>query len=170
MQASRDGRYLLAIGPPAPRIWVIPLSGDRKPFPYMSSEFMQTSPRLSPDGRWLAYVSNETGHAEIHVVSFPQPGGKWQISTGVGVDPVWSHDGHELYYYSRDKIMAVDIRPGPPFQYGVPKPLFASPIAAINSDFVVSKDGRFLLPVPVEQGVTASMSVVLNWAEMLGKK
>ena len=150
---------------------MIPLPGDRKPFPYMASEFTQTHPRLSPDGHWLAYVSNETGTAEVHVVSFPQPGGKWRISTGGGVDPVWSHDGHELYYYSRDnKIMAVDIRPGPLFQYGVPKPLFAAQIAAINSSFAVSKDGRFLLPIPVEQGVTASMSVVLNWPEMLEKK
>jgi serine/threonine protein kinase len=170
-EASRDGRYLLAIETPNPRIWVIPLAGDRKPFPYKSSEFTQTHPRLSPDGHWLAYVSNETGTAEIHVVSFPQQGGKWRISTGGGVDPVWSHDGHELYYYSRDnKIMAVDIRPGPLFQYGVPKPLFAAQIAAINSSFAVSKDGRFLLPVPVEQGATASMSVVLNWTEMLDKK
>ena len=170
-EASGDGRYLLAIETPNPRIWVIPLPGDRKPFRYMASEFTQTHPRLSPDGHWLAYVSNETGTAEIHVVSFPQPGGKWRVSTGGGVDPVWSHDGHELYYYSRDnKIMAVDIRPGPLFQYGVPKPLFAAQIAAINSSFAVSKDGRFLLPIPVEQGVTASMSVVLNWPEMLEKK
>jgi eukaryotic-like serine/threonine-protein kinase len=168
--ASRDGRYLLSVGSPA-RIWVIPLMGDRKPFPYMASEFTQTYPRLSPDGRWLAYVSNEAGPAEIYVASFPQPGGKWRISTGGGFFPIWSHDGHELYYYGLDnQIMAVDIKPGAAFQYGVPTRLFAAQIGGINTDFVVSKDGRFLLPVPVEQGVTASMSVVLNWTEMLSKK
>ena len=170
MDASRDGRYLLTVGSP-PRIWVNPLSGDHKPFPYMPSEFTETWPHLSPDGRWLSYVSNEAGHAEIYVVSFPQPGGKWRISTGGGVYPVWSRDGHELYYYSTDsKIMAVDIRPGPTFQYGVPKPLFAAQIAGFNNTFGVSKDGRFLLPVPVGEEGPASMTVVLNWPEMLQSK
>src|SRR6202021_349411 len=118
-----------------------------------------------------AYVSNETGTAEIHVVSFPQPGGKWRGPPGGGADTGWTQERHRLYYYSRDnKIMAVDIRPGPLFQYGVPKPLFAAQIAAINSSFAVSKDGRFLLPIPVEQGVNASISVVLSWPEMLEKK
>jgi len=168
MDASRDGRYLFsaAVG----KMWVLPLSGDRKPFPYMPSESTETRPRLSPDGRWLAYTSNETGRPEIYVVTFPQPGGKWPISAGGGSDPLWSQDGRELYYYSGGSIMAVDIKPGAQFQYGVPKPLFAARMAAINFDFAVTRDGRFLLPVQLDQGIAVSMSVVWNWTEMLPKK
>jgi eukaryotic-like serine/threonine-protein kinase len=176
--ASRDGRYLIASTPiPGSSelrggdIWVLPLFGDRKPFPYVATEFLEGYARLSPDGHWLAYESNESNRFEVYVVSFPEPGGKWQISTGGGGRPVWRRDGRELYYYSLDgKIMAVDIKPGAQFQFGAPKPLFAVNLATNNLSFDVSKDGRFLLPVVVEQQGSAVMNVVLNWPEMLKKK
>lgn len=167
--ASSDGRYLFTST--GADIWVLPLSGDRKSFPYVSSEFREGRPTLSPDGRWLAYNSNETGRVEVYVSSFPQQGQKWRISTGGGAAPVWSRDGHELYYYSGDhKIMAVDIKSGPPFQYDVPKPLFEVEMPAVNTRFDVGKDGRFLVPVQAEPGGVAPMNVVLNWTEMLQRK
>jgi serine/threonine protein kinase/Tol biopolymer transport system component len=166
--ASRDGRYLFTVTVSNPHIWVVPLIGDRKPFPYPQTEFQESHPRISPDGRWLAYRSDESKRNEIYVVSFPQAGGKWQISTDGGRSPVWSRDGRELYYYSLDnKIMAVEIRPGVQFQFGAPKALLGVRIAGLGTGFEVSKEGRFLLPVPVEQQDTRPMTVVLNWPQML---
>ncbi len=180
MDASRDGRYLFMTTTgnarkTAPDIWVLPLFGDRKPFPYLETEFQEDSPRLSPDGRWLAYRSNESKRSEIYVVSFPQLGGKWPISTNGGVEPVWSRDGRELYYYSLDnKIMAVDIKPSvpgsPQLQFSVPRALFEVRIRTTDSpNLDVSQDGRFLLPVLVQQEVSAPMTVVLNWPQLLKK-
>jgi Tol biopolymer transport system component len=180
MDASRDGRYLFTATEANNRkngtdIWVLPLFGDRKPFPYVQTEFQENQPRLSPDGRWLAYRSNESKRNEIYVVSFPQPAVKWQISTNGGQEPVWSRDGRELYYYGLDnKIMAVEIKPSvpgsPQLEFGVPRPLFDVRIwtnGDTGTGFDVTKDGRFLLPMLVEQQASAPMTVVLNWPEML---
>ena len=187
--ASRDGRYLLTeTGGSNPKtgndVWVLPLFGDRKPFPYVQTEFREARPRLSPDGRWLAYESDESKRLEIYVISFPQPGGKWQISIDGGAQPAWSRDGRELYYYSlTGKIMAVDIQSSTTpngiaptrgsrtqFQFGVPKALFDVRMSTSNTSMDVSKDGRFLLPALVEQDVSIPMTVVLNWPAMLKKK
>jgi Tol biopolymer transport system component len=176
--ASRDGRYLLTVSRSNPKtgsdIWVLPLFGDRKPFPYVQTEFNEVDPKLSADGRWLAYASDESKRSEIYVVSFPKLGGKWHVSTNGGQYPVWSRDGRELYYYGLDgKMMAVGIKPGAEFQFGVAKPLFEirTPRTSSGFDvFDVSKDGRFLLAALVEQKASTPMTVVLNWPEMLKKK
>jgi serine/threonine protein kinase len=166
-EASRDGRYLFTVTKTNSRIWVLPMLGGGKPFAYPQTEFQTSQPKLSPNGRWLAYRSDESKRDEIHVVSFPQPGGKWQISTDGGRSPVWRRDGRELYYYSLDnKIMAVEIRPGAQFQFGAPKALFGvRPRSLIG--FEASKDRRFLVPSLVEQQATRPMTVVLNWPQML---
>ena len=173
MDASRDGRYLITTNP-GPNleedrgIWVLPLSGDRKPFSYLDAGFHEQFPKLSPDGRWLAYQSNESNRDEVYVLSFPQKGGKWLISTGGGIRPVWSRDGRELYYYSADgKIMALPITPGAQFRFGVPKPLFDVRLATATVGFDVSRDGRFLLPVLMPHQDSALMNVVLNWPRTL---
>jgi eukaryotic-like serine/threonine-protein kinase len=172
MDASRDGRFLFTVTRENNDIWVLPLFGDRKPFPYVQTEFEETQPRLSPNGRWLAYRSNESKRNEIYVVSFPQPGAKWQISTDGGQAPVWSRDGRELYYYGTDgKIMAVDIKPGAPIQFGVPKALFDARLRTNSSNvsIEVSEDGRFLLPALIEPETSTPMTVVLNWPALLPK-
>lgn len=103
-------------------------------------------------------------------MSFPEKNGKWQISTDSGTMPVWSHDGRELFYYGADnKIMAVEIKPGPQFQAGVPRALFEARLSRRNNSFEVSKDGRFLLPLLTEQNSSAPMTVVINWPELLKK-
>jgi serine/threonine protein kinase/Tol biopolymer transport system component len=168
MDASRDGRFLFTVTTKANDVWVLPLFGDRQPIPYVKTEFQETRPRLSPDGRWLAYQSNESKRSEIYVVSFPQPTEKWQISTDGGQAPLWSRDGRELYYYSGNgKIMAVDIKPGTPFQFGVPKALFEVRLQGNDVRIDVNKEGRFLLPALVEQQASAPMTVVLNWPALL---
>ena len=163
---SRDGRYLIdeMTGPKTRNdIWVIPLFGDRQPFPYLNTEFNETNAKLSPNGQWLAYVSDESRRREVYVQTFPEHGGKWQISTNGGNFPVWSRDGRELYFLSADnKMMAVEVKgSGAGFQAGVPKPLFTVPA---QEQYDVSKDGRFLIHVPVNQNATGvPITVVKNW-------
>jgi Tol biopolymer transport system component len=154
-------------------IAVHPLSGDSKPFPYVATtKFNETLPRISPDGHLLAYQSDESGQTQVYVVSFPQPDKKWPISNGGGRAPVWGRDErNELYYYGPDnKIMVVEFTPGKHVAFGTPKPLFPVRFSANNARFEVSKDGRFLVRALLEEPASASMTVVLNWPEMLKKK
>jgi Tol biopolymer transport system component len=108
---SRDGKYLIEeVVDPKTRndIWVFPQDGEKKPFAYLNSEFLEVNARLSPNAQWLAYSSNESKQNEVYVQTFPEHGGKWQVSTGGGNYPVWSRDGREMYFISADrKLMAV---------------------------------------------------------------
>jgi Tol biopolymer transport system component len=172
---SRDGRYIIELTTD-PRtkgdVWVLPLFGDRKPFPYLQTEYDEFLARLSPNGHWLAYQSDETNRYEIYVQGFPNHAGKWQISTNGGSTPVWSWDGKELFYIAADqKLMAVEVKGGAEFEAGVPKPLFQPRIGPNPTGFPwfdVSKDGLFLIPSPVEQASTL-MNVVVNWTAGLRK-
>jgi eukaryotic-like serine/threonine-protein kinase len=156
-------------------IWVLRLS-DRKAQPFLRTRFNETAPRFSPDGRWLAYISDESGRYEIYVQPYPGPGGKWQISTEGGTEPVWNPNGRELFYRSGDKMMAVDIAAQPGFTAGTPRMLFEggyqlAPVPVANYD--VSPDGqRFLMLKPSEQAESAptQINVVLNWFEELKQK
>jgi len=172
---SRDGRYIIGEEGGTTRntaIWVHPLFGDKKPFAYGHPGFRETEAKLSPDGKWLAYSSDESKRNEIYVESFPTPEGKFQISTDGGRIPVWSRDGRELYFISADnKMMAVKINTaGGKFQASVPQPLFDVRIAAgLSPNFDVSKDGRFLIPTAVGEASNVPMTVVLNWQTGLKK-
>ena len=169
---SKDGRYIIWATTNGANfgnnVWVLPLFGDRKPFPYLRTNSNERQPKLSPNGQWLAYVSDESKRSEIYVQTFPTPGGKWQISTNGGSIPVWSRDGKELFYISADgKMMAVEVNTGPKFEAGTAKPLFDTHLA--GSGYDVSKDGRFLIPTQVEQSATAPITVVVNWNAALKK-
>jgi Tol biopolymer transport system component/predicted Ser/Thr protein kinase len=171
---SRDGRYLIEslanIGKTKGDIWVLPLFGDRKPFPYLQTEFNEIYARLSPNGQWLAYTSNESRRNEIYIQTFPTPGGKWQVSTNGGERSIWSRDGKELYFLGADgKMMAVEIKAGTRFEAGLPKALFDVRFPGGNAWYDVGPDGRFLIPIPIEQTANAPMTVVINWAAGLKK-
>jgi Tol biopolymer transport system component len=164
---SRDGRFVIfhTLDPTTGvQIWVLPLSGDRKPYPFLQSPSNGAGGKLSPDGRWLAYQSNETGRLEIYVQAFPGKESKWPVSVKGGTGPIWSRDGKELFYIEADnKLMAVDVKSGARFEHGVPKPLFEARMVP-QSGFDVSPDGkRFLLVVPLEQAANPPMTVVVNW-------
>ena len=171
---SRDARFIIEtiFGDPKTGngIWVLPLFGDRKPFPYLQTDFNERRAKLSPDGQWLAYASDESKRNEIYVQTFPTLGGKWHVSTNGGELPVWSRDGKDLFYIGADrKMMAVAVKGGSKFEAGVPKPLFDTRLGGTLPWFDVSKHGRFLIPTLKEQTGPVSLNVVVNWTAGLKK-
>jgi hypothetical protein len=135
-------------------VWLVPVAGDKKPVPLLQATYAEVYPQVSPDGRWMAYQSSETGRAEIYVKPFPQGEVKWQVSTDGGQYPRWRRDnGRELFYYFNNAVIAVDIRAvGSSIDPGVPRTLFGvgSPSAALAHApyhrFAVTADGqRFLV-------------------------
>jgi eukaryotic-like serine/threonine-protein kinase len=185
---SPDGRFLLyesGTTESASRVWVLPLKegpGDRKPIALVTDNFAESSGRFSPDGRWVAYQSNESGRNEIYVQPFDissaagappavgTPTGKWQVSKGGGISPLWRGDGKELFYLSPDGMaMAVEVSGSGGFQAGVPKALFKVPSGVVYWD--VTSDGkRFLMPAPSAAASDATpFTVVLNWQAELKK-
>jgi Tol biopolymer transport system component len=170
---SRDGRYIFEERLDDPKtqsdVWVLPTFGDKKPFAYLNGEFNERLARLSPNGQWLAYQSDESKRNEIVVETFPKRGGKWSVSNGGGTRPVWSRDGKELFFVSADhKMMAVEVRGGANFERGTPRALFDVRLDD-GAFFDVGKDGKFLIPTLVEQPAVVPMTVVINWAAGLKK-
>ena len=152
-------------------IMVLRLAGHQVQ-PFLRTPAAESAARFSPDGRWLAYTSLESGRAEIYVQPFPGPGGKWQISTDGGTEPVWNPNGRELFYRHRNQMVAVDIVTQPGFSAGKPKLLFEGPylLSAGNLPaYDVSRDGqRFLMVEESQQEQPPTqINVVLNWFEEL---
>jgi serine/threonine protein kinase len=150
-------------------VWVLPLFGDQKPFPFLQTEANEIRARFSPDGRWIAYISDESGINQVYVQSFPTSGGKWQVSTNGGSTPAWRRDGKELFYVSTDKkVMAVDVKgEGPTFEVGAPKALFDLRVPSFNNaqaQFAVTADGKkFLIANTVGENSSLPITVVMNW-------
>ena len=173
---SPDGRLVVydtggGVGAEAANdLWVAPLDGDRKPIPFLVRPFIDTQARVSPDGRFIAYTSDESGAQEVYVMDFPKPTGKWKVSTDGGAEPQWRRDGRELFYVGGRprKLMAVDVRTvGATFQAGVPRALFEAnldPRTTVRNRYIPSPDGqRFLMIAPAEQAGPTPLTVVLNW-------
>jgi Tol biopolymer transport system component len=173
--ASPDGMVLLynRVTPTSADVRLAPLRGDRHPQPYLQAAFSQGAAQLSPDGRWVAYVSNEFGRYEIYVRSFSNAQMKWQISDGGGVEPVWARNGQELFYRAGDRSLAVDITTHPAFLPGKPEVLFTGQFsrgstAVGAAGYDVSLDGRrFLMVKPVGQAEATQINVFQNWFEEL---
>jgi len=147
---------------------------DHKPQPFLHTPFNETAPTFSPDSRWLAYASDETGRYEIYVQPYPGPGGKWQISTEGGTEPVWAHNG-EIFYRQGNKMMAAGTTTQPTFSADNPKMLFEGqyvPSLQTMPNYEVSRDGqRFLMVKASEQTEAATqINVVLNWFEELKRR
>ena len=168
---SADGKYIL-YQEQSPKtgydLWVLPLSGEQKPSPFLQTNSVEVQGRFSPNGKWVAYTSNESGTYQVYVRSFPS-GGQWQISDNGGGDPKWRRDGKELFYISSDrKLMAVEVKgEGSTFESSVPKTLFEMRIRGLpgpRNYYDVSHDGqRFLVASTPEEAATQPMTVVLNW-------
>jgi dipeptidyl aminopeptidase/acylaminoacyl peptidase len=169
---SLDGK-LIAFAQPGgdkgPNIWLVPTEGEHEPYPYRQSRFSEVWARFSPDSKWMAYETDESGERQIYVESIPAGKGRRQISTDGGQWPQWRRDGRELFYRQGNKLMAVPIRLTPTaVEAGKPRVLFES-----NDDtrFQVTRDGqRFLLSFPVE-GTAAftPITVDTDWQAGLAK-
>ena len=176
---SPDGTLVFVEDLGGRRLGILTLEGDRTSTLILSEEFSSTDATLSPDGRWLAYRSNETGQREVYVVPFPDVGtGKWQISTDGGVWPLWSQAANELFYMGPDGVMALEFQADTTFTPGAPTLLFerANPIGG-NRDMAVSQDGqRFLLftdnmVAPGDEDAEPSqIHVALNWFQELTER
>ena len=173
---SPDGRTLVFISRGKDTswdIWYMPMEGDRKPVPWLKSLFVEANPSFSPDGRYLAYMSMESGRADVYVQNFPGPGGKWQVSPAGGAEPRWRGDGKELFYRSGDQhLMAVGVETGGSFQAGIPKPLFPLRLETglARAHYLPTKDGQRFLLVETPSHVTMTpTTVVLNWTAELAK-
>lgn len=170
---SRDGKYILYRR--ADELWYLTLPGfESKPF--LKSSGILRNGQFSPDGKWVAYNSNETGKWEIYVTSFSEPSGKWQISTSGGEQPRWRGDGKELFYLSPDgHVMALSVTTGAHFSSGTPTALFQAsarqPVSYLDVfAYDVSRDGqRFLIITPVKSAETEPMSIILSWPAKLNK-
>jgi Tol biopolymer transport system component/tRNA A-37 threonylcarbamoyl transferase component Bud32 len=175
---TTDGRYAIFDNGGASNdtaLWALPLFGDHKPFPFVGGGLRAFSAQFSPNGRYLAYSSTETGRNEIYVQTFPQQTGKWQISASGGTEPMWRRDGKELYFLAPDqKLMAVDVNTNTgTFQADIPKELFQAQVIPPwywRNIYVPSADGqRFLMLTPAIDAKPSPITVVVNWTAMLKK-
>jgi Tol biopolymer transport system component len=175
---SRDGQHLLQNRQGERRdrdIWVVPLVAGHKPYPYLTTPFNEFDARLSPDGRWVAYVSDETSQNEIYVDSFPMRSRKRQVSIRGADRPVWSRGGKELFFIGADQtLMSAEVQDqGDGLHIGVPQTLFPVRVAmglrSERSWFDVSDDGRFLIPTLIDRTTTLPLTVVVNWPALIRK-
>ena len=153
-------------------IWALPITGDRKPFPVIATAFDEGYATFSPDGRWIAYDSNDSGASEVYVQPFPPTGAKVRLSTTSGVSPSWSADGKTVFYMTSDyHMMAVSVtNSGREFRPESPRELFASRPNGSTRNFGVDPSGdRFLIPVSGDEQTAAPITVVLNWTAGLKK-
>jgi Tol biopolymer transport system component len=178
---SRDGRHILYTSThPKTKydLWILPVEGDRQPLPFLSTEFAETHGQFSPDGRWIAYASDEAGRSEVYVQPFPGSGvtGKWQISTAGGYAPRWRRDGRELYYLAPDRrLMAVRVESGAGFQAGLPEALFETrvPDVASSASFfyeVAAGGQQFLISSRVGETGETPITVVIDWLAQVRRR
>jgi dipeptidyl aminopeptidase/acylaminoacyl peptidase len=173
---SPDGRYIIGSVPQQASgddLWLVPLGKENKPVKFLGSPGDQLHGNFSPDGRFLAYTSNESGKFQVYVQTFPLSNQKWQVSTDGGYEPRWRSDGREIYYLSEDrKLMAVSVGTAPAF--GVPKVLFQTRVpegvTSRHTHYVPSRDGqRFLINTQTGDASPNPITVVLNWQAELKK-
>jgi Tol biopolymer transport system component len=168
---SRDGRYVVFFGLNAATnqdLWLLPLEGDRKPVPYLRGPSYERGARLSPDGRWLAYASDETGRFEVYVQVFPRPGRKVRVSLDGGDWPMWAKGGRELLYsrgVGATTIISVPVEAGEEFRPGSPHALFTVPAGMTGLD-VVADGERFLVSTATETR-PRDIRIILNWKALL---
>jgi Tol biopolymer transport system component len=175
-QWSPDGRFLV-YDDPQPRtgwdLWLLPTEGGHKPVSYLCTPFNERWGTISPDGRWMAYFSDESGKWELYVQSFPTPGSKYQVSTngaGLTLFSWWVRYGRELIYFGEDglTLMAADVQTSPTFKAGTPHKLFKLGAGGLGLD--ITRDGqRVLVPVPGGQASASTITLEMNWTAAMRK-
>ena len=177
---SADGRFIVYSSQDQKTksdVWILPVSRDAPPFAFLQHEFNEGNARLSPDGGWMAYVSDESGQDEVYVERFPSAGGKMRISIQGGSRPQWGRAGKELFYVAGDgKLMAVAVKAGATFEAAIPSELFAARIEGWTSrndymythnNYAVTSNGQRVLVNVARASNPASITVVLNWTAAL---
>ena len=167
---SRDGRTLL-ISPQRREtgqdVEVLQLDGDRKPVPLVHGPSIESFGRFSPNGKWVAYESDESGRPEVYVTSYPAATAKWQVSTAGGSKPMWSADGRQLYYLAGDRVVAAAVHDGASFSAGA-----AQGVDALGDrivDFSVAQSGRMVAVREIGPG-KPPLTIVRNWEQLLSGK
>jgi dipeptidyl aminopeptidase/acylaminoacyl peptidase len=174
LQWSPDGRFILyREADPQTRfdLWMLPLEGERKPYPWLKTQFVEsTGDGISPDGKWMAYATDESGREEVYIQALvpgvPASGSRWPISIGGGQQTRWRRDGRGLYYHLNGKMMEVDVSLGTKVEAGLPRELFDSRTirADINRAWNMTKDEqRFLFVTNADEASVPPFTVVLNW-------
>lgn len=172
---SPEGRSLLlyVLGASGEDIFRLSLDPNSRPTPFLQTPANEKAPALSPNGKWIAYCSDESGREEIYVQAYPGPGGKIQISAESGNEPVWSRNGRELLYRKADAMMAVDVTTEPSFSASAPRVLFEGRFARGHrgyTNYDVSPDGSRFLVIQGRDSGSAPIHVVLDWAtELTGR-
>jgi hypothetical protein len=149
----------------------LPLEGNRQPFVVVDSPSVNDEAQLSPDGRWLAYTSDESGHFDVYVQPFGRPGERLRLSTEEGGQPKWRADGRELFYFALDgTMMSASVQPDG--EIGTARALFRLPLRpnAYLDEYTMTPDGqRFLIITPVRSDRTARMAVISDWSAFVRK-
>jgi len=151
-------------------IWIATLDSPQVIRPLLATPFDERNPTVSPDGRWLAYASNETGQMEVYVRGLEEGSGRTRISTARGAEPRWAHSGRELFYRTPDSVYAVPVTPGPVFRAGTPRALFGAQYVAGNpTNWDVAPDDRHFIVVRRREATTddATLHVLLHWFDPL---
>ena len=169
-QISPDGKWLLFFANPAGQsvqdIFVLPMTGEKKPQAIVQSPFGDVEPQFSPDGKFVAWASTATGGYEVYVQPFPATGDRWPVSNSGGRQPMWRQDGKELFFVSEArKFYSVEVRPGPTFDYDAPKFLFDMPADVFNArnSYIPGPDGqRFLVNMSLDS-TPPPIHIVRNW-------
>ena len=171
---SSDGATLVFAyrGPGSPGdIGMLSMDSDEAWQPLLQTEANEGDPAISPDGKWIAYTSDETGQAEVYVERFPDLGQRRQISTAGGAQPVWSPDGRELFYLSDEAMMVVAVETGPTFTLGTSEILFESSgyFQGRNRAYDIAPDGQRFLMIKLRDvsQVSSQINIVVNWTEEL---
>jgi Tol biopolymer transport system component len=167
---SPDGRLLVFMErhpETGSDIGVIPIEGNREPRALIKTPFDERSGRLSPDGSWLAYVSNDTGRDEVYVTPFPDPGAKHRVSTDGGHSPVWAPSGRELFYRSGTKLMAVDVQTKPDLSVSTPRILFEANSVPDSMGYDITPDGQWFVIIEGEEQSPPEIRVIFNPFEEL---
>ena len=150
-------------------LWALPIEGDAEPRPFVRTPFYEGNSDFSPNGNWIAYMSNESGQFEIYVQPYPGPGRRWRISPNGGAIARWSPNGRELFYYSDDQLWVVDVTTEGGFTVGTPRALFSG-VPGMNSWDIAADGQRFVMAKPNEDAMNFEgrhLLIVLNWFEEL---
>jgi len=165
---SSDGKYIVYETIGGGRhfdVWVLPMFGERKPFPFLHEKYNTRFPVFSPDGKWMAFTSYESGHAQVYVVAFRTPGGRFLVGDGAG--PVWTRNGKEILYIDdHSRVVSVEAEAhGDSLELGKPQVLFP----AQPGLFQASPDGQRLLMMQAPMENSSSLTLVVNWPQELKK-